>query len=328
MNLLLPFTNPQTPLLQDLIHTVILCGTLYYIPQITDAYHAYNTPLAPHPADDAEDAQDLAPEDDDGLAHPPEMEVGEDIDFLPRAPAPPPPRVDDEEGEWQNPDDFANVAAEDDAGAGVGPANPAPRAVAANRTIGTKKAKSIARRDQRRAYHEFQRSQAEQRRAAEAHGREEREAALASEKARRAEEERRIAEKQRLERERKKEEERREAEEERERRERAVERVREDVVKKGAADLVGLAVEEGKDRMWIERLVRASGIVAQMENDLAGSKIMITGEGWMVRVDRELMTKAYADAVAFGDRKDGRVSFEEFGEIVERAVMARAKMAA
>ncbi|KAF1950020.1 hypothetical protein CC80DRAFT_456432, partial [Byssothecium circinans] len=346
LDLLLPFTNPQTPLLQDLVHTAILCGTLYYAPQIAEHYNTHYAPSArtiPHTTDNA---QNDVPHINEDVIHEPDTDDNdnhnEEIDRPPHTAAPPRPHIEDapeenileeeEEGEWQNPHDFANLPAFADAEAppagGAGPANPQPRAIPPNnRTIGTKKAKSLARRDQRRQYHEFQRYQAEQRRAAEANGREEREAALALEKARRWEEERRIAEKQRLERERKKEDERRDADDERERRERVVAFVRDEVMKRGAVDLVKVAAGEGKDRVWIERLVRASGMVTKMEMECGGggSRVMVTGEGWIVRVDGELMAKAYADAVAFGEGRDGRVSFEEFGGIVERAVLARAK---
>ncbi|KAF2642022.1 hypothetical protein P280DRAFT_424720, partial [Massarina eburnea CBS 473.64] len=313
VNLLLPFTDPQTPLLQDLLHTVVLCGTLYYAPKVAEHYNAQGEDTIPHNEDvhQPNNAREDVPIDDN-LVLEPDNDDGEEVDALPHAPTPP-------QGQAR----AARPAPPNHAHPGpAGPANPRP---VQNRVIGTKKAKSIARRDQRRAYHEFQRSQAEQRRAAEDHGREEREAQLATVKARRAEEERKIAERLRLEREKKKEEERREAEQERERRERVVARVRDEVGRKGAVDLGKVAREEGKERASIERLVRASGMVAAMEKDNAKSKIMITGEGWMVRVDAKLMKSAYADAVAFGDARDGRVSFQEFGGILEKAVLARAQ---
>ncbi|KAF2683854.1 hypothetical protein K458DRAFT_443371 [Lentithecium fluviatile CBS 122367] len=326
LNLLLPFTSPNTPLIQDLLHTAILFGTFYYGPQIAEYYNTHHAPAPPpRPTDDAQhtnqnngSAEDL-PLDENFVLQP--ESDGEEVDPPPTAPTPPPglPLPNDAAvAAWQD-----NNQAND---AFAGPANPdRPRATPANRPIGTKKAKSLARRDQRRAYHEFHRSQAEQRRQAEAEGREEREALLAAEKARRAEVEREIAEKKRAEVERRKDEERREAEEERERRERVVERVRGEVMRKGVVDLVDVAWEEGKDRLWIDRLVRASGMVAQMEKD--GGRVLITGNGWLARLDAQFMQKAYAGAVAFGEAKDGRVSFDEFGAILEKAVRVRAAAA-
>ncbi|CAG5142738.1 uncharacterized protein ALTATR162_LOCUS1211 [Alternaria atra] len=40
LNLLLPFTRSDTPLSQDLFHTAVLCGTLYFAPQIGEWYNA------------------------------------------------------------------------------------------------------------------------------------------------------------------------------------------------------------------------------------------------------------------------------------------------
>ncbi|KAL5373632.1 hypothetical protein DPSP01_012569 [Paraphaeosphaeria sporulosa] len=328
LNLLLPFTHPGTPLFQDLIHTAVLITTLYYAPQIADYYNAHYRPSSPHtprnegntapidgqvdgppadipdaPLDDAWVLQDDGDNEDAGLEPPP------------LAPTPPPGQLHNpppEDGVWQN--DFAP--------GDPGPANDRPQATRANRVIGAKKAKSLARRDQRRAYHEFHRSQAEQRKLAEEAGREEREAALAQEKARRAEVEAQLAEEKRERLAWEREQKRKEAEEEHQRRERVVEKVREEIVRKGAVDLVDVAIEEGKDKVWVERLVRASGMLSQMEK--GGAKVMITGEGWLVKIDAELMRTVYEEAASFGNSRDGKVSFANFGGILEKAVRARA----
>ncbi|KAF2247014.1 hypothetical protein BU26DRAFT_606059 [Trematosphaeria pertusa] len=331
LNLLLPFTNPNTPVIQDLIHTAVLCGTLYYAPQIAEYYNVCRNP--PVYIDDTQQTgseQDNAalgnpPDDipiDENLVLQPDTDDGEEVEPPPLAPTPPPGQARAPPAEpavWGgvNGDDQPQFAE-------AGPANAdRPRPTPANRVVGAKKAKSLARKDQRRAYHEFHRQEAELRRLREAEGREEREAALQAEKARRAEVEREIAEREKSERERKKEEERREQEEERERRDRVVQRVRREVGGKGAVDLVDLAWEEGKDKVWIEKLIRASGMLSQVEK--AGSHTMITGDGWLVRIDAVLMQKAYADAVAFGDSNEGKVSFSELGGILEKAVRARVK---
>ncbi|KAJ4288579.1 hypothetical protein N0V90_011816 [Kalmusia sp. IMI 367209] len=322
LNLLLPFTHPETPLAQDLIHTAILFATLYYAPQIAEYYHAH---YAPATATTSDTAHQIPNQHDGSVPDTPDEPIPVDENFViqpdtdnedipidppPHAPTPPlaaPQPPPQEAAAWQDGD--------------PGPAE-RPQPTRANRVIGAKKAKSLARRDQRRAYNEFLRSNAEQRRLEEEEGREEREAALAKEKARRAEVEREIAEREREERLRKREEERREQEEELKRRERVVARVREEIGRKGAVDLVDVAIAEGKDRVWVERLVRASGMMAQMGKE--EGKVMITEEGWLVKIDAELMEKAYADAVAFGDSRDGMVSFADFGGILEKAVRARA----
>lgn len=320
LNALLPFTNKNTPLYQDLIHTAILCTTLYFAPAVVDFYNTrlinHNPPLSPtlnNP--DPDDPTNDIPIDENFVL---QDDGDEDVEPPPLAPTPPPGQA--EPAQWQNPP----LPGEDEAGPANANVNEPPRPTPQNRTIGAKKAKSLARKDQRRAYHEFHRQEAELRRQREAEGKEEREALLAAKKARRAEAEELIREKEREERELRKEEERREQEEERARRERVVVKVRQELSHTGAVNLVELAWAEGKDRLWIERLVRASGLLSQM-SDLPQLHTMITEAGWAVRIDANLMRDAYADAVGFSNKNGGKVSFTEFGDILEKAVRARAK---
>ncbi|KAF2788270.1 hypothetical protein K505DRAFT_421220 [Melanomma pulvis-pyrius CBS 109.77] len=91
----------------------------------------------------------------------------------------------------------------------------------------------------------------------------------------------------------------RKKEEERLRRERVVQRVRQNLQRCGACDLTAAAWEECKDRLRVERLVRASGIFergSKTAKDEEKVYTIITGEGWVVRVDAELVRNAYADA--------------------------------
>jgi hypothetical protein len=160
------------------------------------------------------------------------------------------------------------------------------------------------------------------RRLQEAEGREEREAASAAEKARRAAVEEEIRERARQEREERKAEEKKEAELEVARRERVVAFVRDTMRDRGAVDLVDAAWAEGKDRVWVEKLIRASGLMQQLQKE--GGHIMITGQDWLVRIDEEVMVKAYAEAEQLGERSGGKVGFDEFGGILERVVLGRA----
>jgi hypothetical protein len=327
LNTALPFTNSSTPLAQDLLHTAILIITLYYGPQLVDYYNdnlrapQTNSMGVPLPNEPPEDVL-VEPPIDERLVL---QDSDDEADPPPLAPTPPPgfervaqpplpvPQEPERLADWQN---------------DAGPANPdRPRPTPQNRAVGAKKAKSLARKDQRRAYHEFHRQEAELRRLQENEGREEREAALALEKARRAEVEKEIQERERLEREEKKAAERHEAEEERLRRERVVTRVRKDLRNAGACDLEAAAWEEGKDRLWVERLVRASGILSHGGKTVDGetTHTMVTGGGWVVRVDAELVRDAYSEAVTFGDANGGKLSFADMGTILEKAVRMRTK---
>ncbi|KAF2120288.1 hypothetical protein BDV96DRAFT_485866 [Lophiotrema nucula] len=327
LNLLLPFTDKNTPLVQDLIHTIVLCGTLYFAPQLVELYHSRKpSHIVPEPPDpeETEGTQEDLPRDDGWVLQPDTED--EAVERPPPAPTPPPGQNGEPAG-WLPPDDAPPqfLDGEGEAGPANFADNDRPRPTPANRTVGAKKAKSLARKDQRRAYHEFHRQQAELRRQEEAKEAPAREAALLAEKQRRAEVEKEIQENARKERERKKEEERKEQEEESKRRERALRTVRELFEKKGAVDLGDVAWKEDKNSLWIERLVRASGLLSQASKRGESTHIMITGGGWLVRIDEDLMRQAYTDAIAFGNKRDGKVSFSELGGMLEKAVRARAK---
>jgi hypothetical protein len=325
LNFLLPFTKPGTPLVQDLVHTVILCSTLYYAPQIAEWYNtrhhqdaiSENDPIH-QPGTEPHHVENILqrpadPPLDERLVLQPSDEDEDDENPIPPPLAPTPPNFAHQPPAPQQVDPFA-----------PGPANPGPRPTAANRTIGAKKAKSLARKDQRRAYHEFHRQEAELRRLQEQEGAEEREAEIAAERERRARIEADIAAKEREERTKRKEAERKEVDEENERRQRVVEKVRNMVNKQGCVDLLDEARKEGKDKMWVIKVVKASGVLAQLSID--GSRAMITGDGWLVRVDEGIMQEAYRDAETFGQRHGGIVGFEDLGGFMERAVRARAKV--
>ncbi|EUC30411.1 hypothetical protein COCCADRAFT_7559 [Bipolaris zeicola 26-R-13] len=330
LNFLLPFTRAGTPLSQDLLHTAILCGTLYFAPQIGEWYNARQQGAHRTPSDQTDTHEptdqpdnDLPNSDIQAAADPPldERLVFQDDDepdttpgaARPRAPTPPPaPRHQAHVEDDEHRDPFA-----------PGPANPPPqqpaRATPTHRTVGTKKAKSLARRDQQRAYNEWLRQEAEIRRRQEDEGREEREAALALERERRAAAEEVIRAKEREEREALKREREREADEEAERRERVVSYVKNRIEEAGCVDLVEAAWKEGKDRVWVERLVRASGLLGQLTTE--GRTVMLTGRDWLVLIDQQIMDKAYAEAERFGQEHGGKVAFEDFGNILQNVVL-------
>ena len=205
-----------------------------------------------------------------------------------------------------------------------GPANP-PN-VPAHRNVGAKKAKSLARKDQRRAYNEFMRSQSDAQRAQEAEGAAEREAALAVEKERRKAAAAAYEAKKTKEREQKREAERKAREEEIRARELAEQLVRESLADDGMCDLFKVARQVGGDvdEEWVERILRANDLVGMRDGILT----MITSVGWAVRVSQNDVRQLYENA-AVQDVSDenGAVGYEQLGDMFEKIVRERAVMA-
>lgn len=315
LNILLPFATPGTPLYQDLLHLAALCTALYYAPQIQAYIQEQRQSQSHNRAEDQPEHQ--VPHNEQQI---PEQRQPEAIN-------PPRPFIEDaEEDEQEQPDapfnDFAGPAGppQDDDDGEPGPVNPRPQAPPGsnnNRTVGAKKAKSLQRRDQRRAYHEFMRSQGEAQRARDAEGAEEREAQLAAERARRAAKEAEVETKRAKEREEKRLKEEKAREEEIQRRERAVQLAREELETRRVVDLEDVArrIDGNVGREWVERLVRASGLLLESQGQ---TRIMITSNGWMVRVEREDMEALYREAATSAEETDGTVAYVGLGAKLEK----------
>lgn len=129
-------------------------------------------------------------------------------------------------------------------------------------------------------------------------------------------------ERQREERERRKEVERKEAEEEARRRERVVRVVKEQLEREGCVDLGVIAGREGKEWGWVEKVVKAGGIL----NSKDGAHTMITREGWVVRLDPEFMKEVYRRVLVVGRESGCRIELDKVGDVLEDMVMQRTKI--
>lgn len=317
-NKLLPFATPGTPLIQDLAHLAAICTLLYFAPQIQERLQ--------RPSEIG--YQDQAQRQDTGEDHPPpenphhpqpaedntNFQDGAGAGFNHREPAPANPQNPAEEDEEE-------AHEEGDEDGAPGPANrpqPHPDTIPPQRNVGAKKLKSLQRRDQRRAYHEIQRSQGEAQRAREAEGAEEREAALAAEKERRRVKEAEVKAREAREREAKRQRERGEWEAGVRRREEAVKLAREGLGREGKVSLWGVADQVGGDvdAEWVEKVLRAAGLVGAKGVE-GGVLTVVTGRGWVVRVTEENMRVVYERAARekVGDA-EGKVSLERIGEIL------------
>lgn len=309
VNRLLPFATPGTPILQDLVHLGVICALLYFAPQIQEwlqrKREAEHHQTEPQPTEQApqEERQPAAPGNPEGNQD--QLAFEEEADRQDDGP-------DNEDfREFQRRQQNAD---ENEAGPANGPAQ---------RNVGAKKAKSLARRDQRRAYHEFQRAQGEAQRAKDKEGEGEREAAQAAEKERRKAAEAKLEAKKAKEREQRREQERREREEEIARRETAVAIVRRELEERRMSNLFEVARSVGGDAddVWVERILNASGVLGK---DADGTLTMVTSTGWLVKVDKEDMLKTYKKAAESGmGDENGKIGFDKLGGLLQDILKAR-----
>ncbi|TKA67337.1 hypothetical protein B0A49_08751 [Cryomyces minteri] len=330
LNRLLPFATAGTPLVQDLLHTLALCTLLYYAPELQRRFEQSRG------IQEQLEVEGFDPVDDeDSTAH------ANDTEPLTPEDGPEPhneafhreePTLRNEPLIAADPEDA--VAAEAEAFP-PGPANHAPahRPDSSARAIGAKKAKSLARKDQRRAYHEFMRSQGEAQRAQEAVDAEEREAAIYEEKRRRAVAEQALEADRRREREARREAERKAREEEVRVQKVVLRRVRDGLEREGMVDLRGVVAamgrlrEGGVDVEMAERLLRLDGVLYDGLRE--GFATLLTESKRVVRIAEDDMRHMYQRVLAeeaFRDG-DGLVTFDAFGSVLGDVIRGRASSA-
>lgn len=331
VNHLLPFTNPGTPLLYDVIHTAILSVMLWYAPQVWEEIKRSYRDKQPEPTlvvpNEASIHDDLTT---DNALNENEATGSQAHETQEREQAGQ-PVVNVEETHpalAHAVDDLANNAAFE-AGDFVDPIEPfnavptgRPSPAARARDVGKKKAKSLARKDQRRAYHEFIRAQGEAQRAREREEAEAREQELAEERERRAQLEATLEERQRAVREKKRQEEKRAWEEDVLRRKKAVELVRDHLRNRGWAHLkeVARTLGGGVDESWVEKLCRADGIIKNVIQD--GALNMVTTTGYVVKVSECQLREACLRATLDMDdgKGDGVISWDNLARLLEDVV--------
>lgn len=309
LNRLLPFATPGTPLYQDVVHLGVLAVLLYFAPQIQQHLQQRRQVETEQQDQELQD-EPAIPEQGNGFqraADDPEAPENQQNNNARQ-------HIN---GERDQDDDMpplrhngpANVPVE------AGPANPAARVPPQQRNIGAKKAKSLAKKDQRRAYHEFQRSQGDAQRAKDAEFAAEREAEQAAELARRKAKEAKLEEKKAKEREKRREQERRGREEEIERRERAVSTVRERLDENRMCNLFDVARGVGGDYddVSLEKILNAAGVLGKGSD---GTVTMVTGTGWIARVRKEDMRRAYEKASTL----TGDISYDQLGNILQEVL--------
>jgi hypothetical protein len=340
LNNLIPFTDPATPLWRDILHSALLCTFLYLAPKIqwhriADGFWWIGSKI--QLAETQQRPPDPAQLEARGLV---EQLEGQELELFDSEDEEQAQEAQHEEGLFVQQDEEAAPAAPIHQNGGpqaqAGPANPPVDGAAQqphqpqrrrdlNKPVGAKKQKSLARREQIRQYHEFQRQQAELQRAQDAEGAAEREAAQAAERERRRKVEEKIQQEKTREREaRRREEERAREKEEKDR------RTALDMVSERLSDGSGLlsfgdvAKTVGRDVVWVENIVRREGLLGT--KDVSGKRTLtvITKHGWLARIDANLMKEVYERAAKWdGELEHGIVSWEDLGYILAEVLRDR-----
>ena len=307
LNAFLPFTDPSRPLWRDVLHALLLCTILYLGPHIRfagirDLVARLNKQQArTQEHREQEESNEQAPPDA-GVVAQDEAELLQD-DLANHEAA----EAVENEANVNFRDRLDNSPAAQ--AFNIAPNVPQPRRRDPNRIVGAKKAKSLARRDRVRAYNEFLREQGNSQRARDAEGAKEREEAAARERERRRAVEDKIqAEKARERAERKEREAEMKEEEEAKRRE--LMGLVEGMLERGTPVKLHTAAKMvGKERVWVESVIKREGLLGMKNNN--GQKVltMITKNGYLVQVDEALMQMTYreVDSTQFSDDDDSNI---------------------
>ncbi|KAF2418051.1 hypothetical protein EJ08DRAFT_666340 [Tothia fuscella] len=319
-NALLPFTDPSTPLWRDIIHTVIICTVLYIAPSLhlerwfnASRWRAQGqgaTVMVEMPAEGSEanaDSNNNAQQPLTAGGVPNDQPMNEQLPF---------------ETEHPLPDQHVQPEPEPEAGAMNEQPQPQRRRDP-NREVGAKKARSLARRDQQRAYNEFMREQGEAQRSEWARDAAEREKDTILAQQRRKAAEAKINERERKAREEKREREDRERRDEALAVKNAVAALVHALEEDGAVNVEEVARKAGRGREWAEGLIKREGVLGVREVEGRRVLTLLTGKGWVVRVDQDVMAEAYKRVGVWNGKDDGKVSFQKLGRTLQQTLRER-----
>jgi hypothetical protein len=328
---LIPFATPDTPLIQNLLYCVAIaaCALVLLIERyqnyVLERDESLSDTSLHHQGDQEtlldrdfhleeviEHVEQEAAEDDDGNSDD-NSETEHEREFL-------------RDREQPAANDFQADAAGrpvDNLDPGEGPANAVDRPAPAQRAVGVKKAKSLARKDQRRAYQEFLRSQGDAQRAQDASTAAEREAALKLDQRKRAAAEAEIELRKAREREARREADVREREYEARRRSEPVTIVRRELAERGMCNLwsvIEIMEREGFDLdiEFVEKLLKLAGVLGKNAFTDDGATIILTSKGWVVRVTTQDMKTAYQIAAdQHHDQEKGVVPLQSLADALD-----------
>ena len=337
INALLPFTRPGTPLLQDIGHTALVCALLYYAPKYIEQRQQRQYSTSEEAYLNSDNNKNLQTHVNDGAAEEyandqvrnQESVVNDGHNALPREEVDTDSDLDDSDNETDL-EVRPNIPEQHFPEAQDHPHNENHRqqtSLPNTRLVSTKKARSMARRSQRRAYNEFLRSQGDAARAVAAAEAARHEASVALERARRsaadAAAELRLTE----ERQARKELTLAKAAKEESRTQMVVTIVKKRLLDVGLVD-IEKDVLEFVDELNVEkvkRIARAAGIEGTRLEDKQMVSTVILNSKYIVNLDEELMKEAYNLAATSTEQDMGKVTWAQLGSILESLLLERLK---
>lgn len=307
LNSFVPFADPSRPLWRDVVLSAILCTALYIAPKI-DVQHVRSfflnlkVPTEQHDGgvDEHHNEDQRVEQHQDETGHiNPNDDIGE------------PHEAVEQVGEQQEEGEAAD--------AGINRHQPRPRDP--NREVGAKKAKSIARRNQQRAYNEFLREQGDAQRAEWARDEKARDDEAQVERARSAAIDAKVREKERQEREARKTKEEMERQAELDAVKSAIHMIEERLEKKQIVSAREVAQAVKKDEEWVQRLARREGLLGTKIANEEKEVVMLTKSGWFVRISSRSMESVYQQTAASCGYREGKASWSDIERTLQNTIV-------
>jgi hypothetical protein len=358
INTLIPFADASRPIWIDIIYSLVLCTALWLGPQLQEYFQKFSRQAqAEHTDENNQDERDARranetmeerlrfrelmndselsnhSEDDDSDAPILDVDDAAFQAFLAHQPGPanpvPAPLFDEEQQEEELPPQ--QPVREQLIGPNGLPPGQQPRLRDPNRHVGAKKARSLARRQQVRAYHEFVREQSDMQRAQDASTKDQRDAAAQAERDRRKAVEEKIRREEAIQRETRREAERLKREEEARKVREMKSMLAEELEKGKLVSVRELARRVSMTEEWVIQTVKLEGLLGEKKSAV-GTKVLVmlvgeaSGEGpLLVRVDEQDVQEMYNEVTKQrgSEGNAGFVNGAELGTILSRIIMRR-----
>lgn len=91
-------------------------------------------------------------------------------------------------------------------------------------------------------------------------------------------------------------------------------------------ELARIVEQVGRDATWVETMIRKEGILGLKIEDERKTLTMLTGKGWVVRVDEGSMAELYKLASTHNGSSSGKVGWSELGGLLEQILAGHGRV--